>query len=818
MGKAIEELTAEQVRRVCDEATFECCSTTELPQLGDIVGQARAVEAIEFGMDIEGHGFNMYVLGPAGTGKTTTVRHFVEARARGKDVPDDWCYVHNFDEPHRPRALRLPAGRGRELRADMKQLAADLRRDIQRSLEHEDYANQRAEILKTLQEQQAERFDALDKAARENGFKLHRGPQGVFIQPIRDGKMLAPQDFERLPEEEQKKFHAAAEGLQGEIHKALREVRDLERAARDQLQDHERKTVLFAAEHHVERLKARYDDLDDVAAYLDAVQEDVVANAQSVVAAQQQQQPNASSDDDDKDQPNPLTALFSRPWAFMDRYSVNLVVDNASTQGAPVVLEPNPTYPNLVGRMERQAQFGMLLTNFSMLKPGALHRANGGYLILEAEHLLRSPFAYQALKQAMEQREIRISDVGEMLSMVSTVSLEPEPIPLDVKVIVTGHPTLYYLLHHYDEAFPELFKVKADFNLTMDRTDDHTMLYAQFLAAQCSCEGWLPFDGSGIARMVEYGSELVGDQTKLSTRFAHVCDMAREAAYWARKQGHEAVTRDDVQQAVEARTRRANRVEELVQEMIERGDIFIDVDGAVVGQVNGLSVLSLGDYSFGKPSRITARTHMGKGRVVNIEREVEMSGPIHNKGVLILAGYLNGTFGQSRPLALAASIGFEQLYEGVEGDSASSTELYALLSSLAGLPIQQGLAVTGSVNQRGEIQPIGGATRKIEGFFDVCKAKGLSGGQGVLIPRTNVKNLMLRPEVVEAVREGQFHIYPVDTIEQGIELLTGVPAGELGDDGTYPEGTVFGAVDRRLAEYAERWKELAGHGEKDEVG
>ena len=811
MAQGAEELTADQARSVCDEAVFDCCSTADLDVLTEIIGQARAVEAIEFGMDIEGHGFNMYVLGPAGTGKTTTVRRFVEARAKDKPAPDDWCYVHNFDEPHKPRAMRLPAGKGRELRADMARLASTLRGDIQRAIEHEDYASQRTEILTKLQQDQGERFAALDKTARQRGFKLHQTPQGVSIQPMTDGKMLAPQDFEKLPEEEQKKFHQAAEALQGEIHKTLREVRDLDRQARAELEERERKTVLFAVEHHIDALKAKYRELDDVVAYLGAVQEDVVSNAQNVVTTHREK----GSDDDD-DAPNPMAMLLARPWAFMDRYTVNLIVDNANTQGAPVVMEPNPLYPNLVGRIERQAQFGMLLTNFSMIKPGALHRANGGYLILEAEHLLRSPYAYQALKQAMENREVRITDLGEMVSLVSTVSIEPEPIPLDVKVIITGHPTLYYLLHNHDEAFPELFKVKADFNLTVDRTDDNVLLYARFLAAQCRCEGWPPFDPSAIARMVEHGSELVGDQTKLSTRFAHVCDMAREAAYWARKSGRDAVTRADVQQAIEAKTRRANRVEELIQEMIERGDIFIDVEGEVVGQVNGLSVLSLGDYSFGKPSRITARTHMGKGRVVNIEREVEMSGPIHNKGVLILAGYLSGTFGQARPLALSASIGFEQLYEGIEGDSASSTELYALLSSLSGIPVRQGLAVTGSVNQRGEVQPIGGATQKIEGFFDVCKAKGLTGQQGVLIPRTNVKNLMLRPEVVEAIREGRFHIYPVGTIEQGIEILTGVPAGEPQPDGTYPDGTLYRAADQRLAEYAERWKELAGEARKSD--
>jgi len=489
-------------------------------------------------------------------------------------------------------------------------------------------------------------------------------------------------------------------------------------------------------------------------------------------------------------------------------------VDNSSTQGAPVIVESNPTLQNLIGRVERQAQFGMLTTNFNMIKPGALHRANGGYLIIEADHVLRNPFAYDALKHAIKDRQIKISDISEMLSLISTAALEPEPIPLNVKVIIIGHPMIYYALYNLDEEFPELFKVKADFNVWMDRTDENVQMYAQFLAARCREQGFKHFDKSGIARTVEYGSELVGDQTKLSTRFATLCDIAKEANYWAKKKGSNFIRREDVQQAIDAKNRRANRVEEHLQEMIVQGDIYIDTEGEVVGQVNGLSVMSLGDYMFGKPSRITARTYVGRGGVINIEREVRMSGPIHNKGVLILVGYLNGKYGMNKPISLSASLGFEQLYEGVEGDSASSTELYALLSSLSGFPIKQGLAVTGSVNQRGEVQPIGGATQKIEGFFDVCKAKGLTGEQGVLIPKPNIKNLVLRDEIVQAVREGKFHIYPVETIDQGIEILTGKEVGELQPDGTYPEATINHAVDKRLSEFAECWKEFQQKGEE----
>jgi len=803
-GKAIE-LKPDEARRTCDEEGLGFRSTADLPELAEIVGQDRAVEAIEFGMDIDSRGFNIYVLGPSGTGKTSTIRRFVEERAKGKPVPDDWCYVHNFADPRKPTCLRLPAGMGKGFRSDIDKLVSDFKTDIQQALEREDFETERNQIVQRLQEEQAARFAELEKKAREHGFSLQHGPRGVFVVPLVNGEAMSPDDFAKLPEDRREDVQAGAQELQEEVQKTLRQVRSVARETRERLQELERNTVLFAVGHNVDILKEKYGALPDIVAYLDAMKEDVVSNAQGFL----------SSGGDSDQQQNPIAALLSQQWAFLDRYKVNLIVDNSAIQGAPVIVESAPTYQNLIGSIERQAQFGMLTTNFSMIKPGALHRANGGYLILETDHLLRHPFSYEALKHSIENQEVKITDITEMLSLMSTASLEPQPIPLDVKVILIGHPMLYYLLFDLDEEFPELFKVKADFNVSMDRTEANMQLYARFLASHCKAEGCLEFDRGGVARIIEHASELVGDQTKLSTRFARVCDIALEAAHWAQKAGHHDVGRADVQRAIDAKTRRANRVEEVLQEMIERGEVFIDVDGAVVGQVNGLSVMMLGDYMFGKPSRITARTFMGRGRVVNIEREVKMSGPIHNKGVLILAGYLNGKYGQSRPLSLSASIGFEQLYEGVEGDSASSTELYALLSSLSGLPIQQRFAVTGSVNQRGEVQPIGGATQKIEGFFDVCKAKGLTGQQGVLIPKSNVRHLMLREEIVAAIRDGKFHIYPVETIDQGIELLTGTPAGELQPDGTYPEGTVNRAVDDRLKEYAERWKEMAA---KDHAG
>ncbi|MFP4058400.1 MAG: Lon protease family protein [Candidatus Brocadiia bacterium] len=801
MANRLRELTADQVRQACDETSFDFQSTAELPDSIHIIGQHRAVEAIEFGMDIDGRGFNIYVLGPPGTGRTATIRRFVADRARNKPAPDDWCYVHNFAQPDKPRCFRLPAGRGRQFRSDMERLVEEIRGDIQQALEREEYQQARNQIVQQLQKDQSQRFAELEKKARERGFTLQRGPRGVAVAPLKDGEPLSAEEFANLPEEERQRLETEGQSLQEDVQKAVREVRSRSREVKEKLQELERQTVLYAVEDNIDALKDAYSDFPDVADYLEQVKDDVVSNASTFFASQ---------GEEGEEGQHPLAVALGQVRNPLARYRVNLIVDNADSEGAPVITETQPTYQNLIGKVERQARLGMLTTDFSMIKPGALHRANGGYLILEAEHLLRHPFSYSALKQAIKNREVKITDLGELLSVISTAGLEPQPIPLEAKVIVIGNPLLYYLLHQLDEEFSELFKVKADFNVQMDRTPENAHLYARFLGAQRVHEDWLPMDRSGVARVVEYGSELVGDQTKLSTRFSDVCDIAREANYWARKADAEVVRRDHVQQAIDAKTRRANRVEERIQEMIQRGDIFIDTGGTTVGQANGLSIVSLGDYAFGRPARITARTYMGRGKVVDIEREVELGGPVHSKGVLILGGYLRGTYGQRRPITLAASLSFEQHYQEVDGDSASSAELYALLSSLAGLPLRQDIAITGSVNQRGQVQPIGGVSQKVQGYFDVCQARGLTGSQGVLIPQANVKNLMLREETVEAIRQGTFHVWPVETIEQGIELLTGTPAGEMQPDGTYPEGTVNHAVDRRLADFAQQWKEIAG--------
>ena len=796
----LQELTSDQARRVCapEELGFE--STEELPALEEVVGQERAAEAIDFGIEMEAPGFNIYVLGPPGAGRTSTLREFVERRAVGMSVPDDWCYVYNFEDPHKPLALRTPPGRGKELRTDMDALVEELKVEIPRVLESEDYQKERAQLLQEIQERQSAVFAELEKRALDAGFSVQRTPMGVAIVPTRDGKAMSQEEYGQLPTEERQRLESEGRVFQQELNQTARRTREIEREARKIVDDLERRVVMAAVGHQIQELHEKYFQIPQVLSYLKRVGEDVLNHIQEFTPRAQEPMQT------------PMGPI-PRPEPSFERYKVNVLVDNAAVQGAPVIVESNPTYPNLIGRIERQVQMGALVTDFTMVKPGALHRANGGFLVVEVEHLLRTPFTWDALKRALRNRQIRISELSEEFSYFSTVSLDPEAIPLDVKVVLIGDPRLYYMLYNMDKEFQELFKVKADFNTWMDRTPENVRRYAQFIRRRCQDENLLDFNQGAVARVVEYGSELMGDQTRLSTKFADICELAQEATYRARRSGGEQVSREDVQEAIDAKIRRASRIEEILRETIERGDVFIDVEGEVVGQVNGLAVMSMGDRMFGKPSRITARTFLGRAGIINIEREVKMSGPIHDKGVLILTGYLNGKYGLDRPISMSASVGFEQSYEGVDGDSASSTELYALLSSLSGFPIKQGIAVTGSVNQRGEIQPIGGVTQKVEGFFDVCRAKGFTGEQGVLIPHTNVKNLMLREEIVEAIREGKFHIWPVRAIDEGIEILTGKPVGELDADGMYPEESVNRAVEDRLAEMADRLREF---GEKEE--
>ena len=790
------ELAPDQLYARCDPAQFPFETTADLPPLTEVIGQPRAVEAIRFGIGMRAQGYNMYALGPSGTGKATTIREFLTREAARLPTPPDWCYVHNFRDPGKPLALRLPAGKGAMLRQDVKQLIEELKAAIPAAFEGEDFEARKQEVEQRLREQQEQSFGALRRRAESRGYAMLRTPQGIAFAPLLNGQIISPEQFQQLPQEKREQIESDLQALQSELEVAVRELRQAEKAAREEVRQVSRQVALLATQDRLRDLRAKYAGYDEVLGYLDALQDDVVENVADF-APPDQAQPAIPA--------LALSFLASRE-AALKRYDVNLIVDNSMTQGAPIVVEDNPILQNLVGTIEHRAEMGALVTDFTLIKPGALHRANGGYLVVDAAELLRKPFSWDALKRALRTGQITIEPVGREYSLVSTVSLEPQPIPLQVKVVLLGEPLLYYLLHELDPDFPELFKVQVDFANDVENSPENRALYARFIGTVAHREGLRPFAPDGVARVIEHSARLTEDQQRLSVRFRPIVDLLREADFWAGARASSVVHAADVQRAIDAQVYRADRIRERIQQEIVRGTIMIDVRGAKVGQVNGLSVSSLGSFSFGRPSRITARTRLGRGQLVDIEREVALGGPLHSKGVLILAGYLGAHYLPEEPLSLSASLVFEQSYSGVDGDSASSAELYALLSDLSGVPIRQSLAVTGSVNQKGEIQAIGGVNEKIEGFFDVCSLMegGLTGEQGVVIPRANVRHLMLRHDVVEAVQQDRFHIYAVSTVDEGIEVLTGVPAGRRGPDGRFPEGTVNYKVEERLRFFAER--------------
>lgn len=787
-----------------DPAQLPFQTTAELPDLTDVVGQARATEAIRFGIGIRRDGYNLFVHGPSGTGRHDIVRRFLEERAAKELRPSDWCYVHNFEQSHKPRALKLPAGRGAKLRTDMERLVEDLKSAIPAVFESEEYRARRQEIEESLKEKHEKAFDGLRQEAESRSIALIRTPGGMAFAPTRKGEVVSPADFEKLPQDEQERIEAVIATLQEQLERLVHQVPQWRRESQERIRELDRQVTRSAVGHLIDELKKAYADLPEVVRYFDTVQEAVVENADDFKRTEEG--PELSF----------LGVSLSRPHAgssSLRRYQVNLLIDHGKTEGAPVVYEDNPTHPDIVGRVEHLAQLGALVTDFTLIKPGALHRANGGYLVLDARKVLMQPYAWEGLKRCLSSGEVRIESLGQMLSLVSTVSLDPEAIPLDVKVVLVGERMLYYLLQYYDPDFQDLFKVAADFEDTMPREQADHMQYARLIATLARKDELLPLDRDACARMIEQGARLAGDTERLTVRMRDLNDLLREADHWAREEQQKTVTRAHVQRAIDARIRRGDRLRERMLEEIKRGTLLIDTQGGRVGQVNGLSVVSLGDFAFGHPSRITARVRLGKGEVLDIQREVEMGGPIHSKGVLILAGFLGARYCAERPLALSASLVFEQTYGEVEGDSASSAELYALLSALAEVPIKQSLAVTGSVNQHGEVQPIGGVNEKVEGFFDVCQSRGLTGEQGVLIPASNVKHLMLRDDVVEACRQGKFHIYPVTTVDEGIELLTGFPAGKRDAEGRFPDGSLNRHVEQRLTQMAELARSFAGGGE-----
>lgn len=781
-------LAPQQLQHACDPEQFGFQTTAELEGLPELIGQMRAMDAVRFGTGIRHDGYNIYVLGPAGMGKRSMVGQFLAMKARAEQEQADWCYLNNFTQPHKPQAVKLPSGRGAELRHQMEQLVDYLRTAIPALFESDEYRAKAGAIEDEFNKRQDSVFKELGDDAGKQQIVLLRTPGGFVFAPTRNQEVMPPDEYAKLPEEEKQSITAAIADLQERLERILSHIPQWWKERSERVKQLNRETTLSAVKHMMDELRTKFSDLSVIQTYLDLVQQDMVEHADDF--RKQEEATNISG----------LTIVTRETF---HRYQVNVLVTNGKQTGAPIVSEDNPTYSNLIGRVEHIAQLGALVTDFTLIKPGALHRANGGYLLLDVRKVLVQPFAWEALKRALQSREIRIESLGQMYSLVSTVSLEPEPIPLDTKIILFGDRLFYYLLQQYDPDFCELFKVAADFEDRIERNAETHLLYARLIATLTAKEKLLPFDRGAVARVIDYSARLVGDAERLSTHMRSVADLLQEADYWAREAGLQAATASNVQQAIDSQIHRQDRLRDQLQEAIQRGTLLIDTQGSIAGQINGLSVIELGGFAFAQPIRITATSRLGEGEMVNIEREVKLSGAIHSKGVLILSSFLAARYARNQPLALSASLVFEQSYGLVEGDSASMAELCALLSNLANVPIKQSLAITGSVNQLGQAQAIGAVNEKIEGFFDVCAARKLSGEQGVLIPAANVKHLMLRRDVVAAAEAGQFHIYAVDNIDQAIALLTGVPAGQADASGEYPQGSINQRVAARVAELTE---------------
>ena len=787
-------LTPAQLNTRTDPAQFTFATTAELQPISDIIGQERAVAAVEFGIGIRRPGYNIFALGGPGTGKHTVVRDYLTGQAADDPPPSDWCYVYNFQESHRPVALELPAGGGSQLRAAMDELLDEIRTILPAAFETDDYRVRRQAVESTFQQRQDEAFSRLQEEAVTKGLNLLRTPDGLIFAPVRNGEVLKTEEFQQMTQAEQEAIQSAIEEMQEKLQRVVVQLPRWQRELRKELQSFHDALAHATLDPLFHELRAGYAQQPPVQLYLDAVSADVIENLEMFLRGEEsetaQSQPAAPPADDGD---------------HFIRYRVNLLVDHSGRAGAPVIYDDNPAYQNLVGRVEYVPQMGGLITDFTHIKCGSLHIANGGYLMIDALKLLSQPYAWEGLKRALRAESIRIETPGQMLSQANAVSLEPQPIPLRLKVALVGDRSLYYQLTQADPDFDELFKVMADFNDEIERTPENQMLFARLIGSMATRLKLRHLDAAATARVIDQCAREAGDAGKLSMRVASVVDLLQEADYFADKTGDTLIHPAHIEQALEAQRYRAWRIPERSQESILDGTVRVQTEGGAVGQINGLAVMQLGSLTFGQPSRITARVTIGRGEVVNIEREVAMSGPSHSKGVLILASYLAARYAADFPLSLQAGLVFEQSYGGVDGDSASSTELYALLSAIANVPIRQSFAVTGSVDQFGNVQVIGGVNEKIEGFFAICQQRGLSGEQGVLIPATNVRHLMLRQEIVDAVAAGQFHIYPVSHIDEGIELLTGVVAGVADGEGVYPEGTINRLVQDRLREFARRW-------------
>jgi lon-related putative ATP-dependent protease len=804
MNTQEREVPLSDLRHACDPAEFPFQTTAELSPQEEVIGQARAVKSMEFGLSIHNHGYNIFVAGIPGTGKNSIVKSIVKRISRDKPIPDDWCFINNFKDTDQPRAIKLPAGKGREFRNDVEKFIEFMRAEIPKVFESKEYEEQKSRIIEEAEKAKEALFSDAGRRALDSGFQLSITRTGIVKVPLWKGKPLQPQEMESLTAEQRRELEEHEKSVDAEIRDFLAKARQLDKEAHEKIHELNRSIAHFSMGHQLDDLREKYRINPRIPEFLTEVEEDILGNLREFLGQPQQELPF------------PIEGMDKA--SFLDRYKVNLVVDNAETKGGPVIEEVNPTYNNLVGRIERKARFGAFFTNFTMIRAGSVLQANGGYLILNAMDVLRSPFSWDAIKRIIKKNEVKVEDIYELYGYASG-GLKPEPIPVSLKVIMIGNPWLYSLLNYYDEDFRDIFKVKSDFDTRTQNSQDEKTRYANFIGSLVKSDGLLPFDRTAVAGVVDHAVRLAEKRSKLSLRFSDLTDLVREASYWAGQAKSAVVTAEHVDKALDEKVYRSNLIDERIQEMYTDGTIMVDVSGSVPGQVNGLSVYGIGDYFFGKPSRITSRVYLGRSGIVDIEREAKLSGRIYNKGVLILSGYLGGTFAQDKPLSVSATLAFEQSYGDIEGDSASAAELIALLSAVAEVPVKQNIAITGSINQKGEIQPIGGVNEKIEGFFSVCKNRegGLTGDQGVIVPNLNVPNLMLKKEVTDAVKNGKFRVYAVKTVNEALELLTGLPAGERATDGTWPEGTVNFLVDKRLKELSKKMKsDEKGEGKEKE--
>jgi lon-related putative ATP-dependent protease len=798
-------LPPEQLRRGEDPAVFEFECTEDLVPLSEFIGQERAVRSLQFGLGVNRPGYNIFVTGLTGTGKSTAIHEHIEkaiADQRSADKaepPNDWCYVYNFDDPDRPRAISLPPGSAKRLKDDLDRLLTSIRTSLTNAFTSEEYGRQRKEVLDEGQKRAQPLIEDVERKAEQAGFMLRLTPAGVTLIPLTEGRPMTPEEFGALDSARRHEIEARQEPISDTVDQVRELLRSIETEVNDKLLELDRRVAEWVLKGLFDKLEAAYAEIPVVREFLQKLREFTLESAEVLRREPEQSVPAAigAPPITPANQPDPFAA-----------FRCNVFVDNSSAKGPPIIVEANPSWTNLFGRIDRKAFFGTYVSDHTMLKPGSVHQANGGYLILNLVDIVTKPGAWEGLKRVVRTREIRLEDPMEQYGFFQPQTLRPEPIPADVKLVITGDPAAYFMLSAYDEEFWEMFKVKADFDTQIERTRENVLAYAGFICACVEREGLRHFERSAVAEVIGHGSRMVDDQEKLSARFGRLRDVVVEADYWAGQDGASLVQASHVERAINERVYRLNMIEERIRELIARGVILVDVEGSVVGQVNGLAVLDFGDFAFGRPSRITARTFLGQRGVTSIDRESQLSGKIHDKGVLILSGYLGWKYAQDKPLSLSASISFEQGYDAIEGDSASLAELCAILSSLADAPIRQDLAMTGSVSQRGDVQPIGGINQKVEGFHDVCREVGFTGKQGVVMPARNKHNLMLRKDVVESVRSGNFHISAVENVDQAIELLTGLEAGVRADDGSYPDGTVNGRVDARLREMGEAMRQF----------